>query len=120
MQKGDHPKLDMTPFLDEKEKEIFMSLVGSVQWAISIGIFDIQSAIMTMSKFCNFPRKGHLEKMRRVIGFMCKIRHYMICFCVDEPEYANVPGIKNHDWEHSVYGKHKEDVPGNAPPPLGK
>ena len=51
LQKGDHPELDTTPFLDEKEKEIYMSLVGSAQWSISIGRFDIQTAIMTMSKF---------------------------------------------------------------------
>ena len=44
----------------------------------------------------------------------------MIRICVDEPDYLNVPGIKNHDWEHTVYGKHEEDVPIDAPPPLGK
>ena len=43
----------------------------------------------------------------------------MIRFRVDEPDYLNVPGIKNHDWEHMVYGKHEEDVPIDAPPPLG-
>ena len=29
LQKGDHPELDTTPFLNDKEKEIYMSLVGS-------------------------------------------------------------------------------------------
>ena len=74
-----------------------MSLVGSAQWSISIGRFDIQSAIMTMSKFRSAPRKGYLERMKRVIGYLCKYWHYMIYFCVDKPEYSNVPGIKNHD-----------------------
>ena len=97
-----------------------MSLVGSAQWSISIGRFDIQSAIMTMSKFRSAPRRGHLDRMKRVIGYLCKFKHYKIQFRVDEPDYSNVPGIKNHDWEHSVYGKHEEDVPTNAPPPLGK
>ena len=120
LQKGDHPELDTTPFLEEKEIEIYMSLVGSAQWSISIGRFDIQTAIMTMSKFRSAPRRGHLDRMKRVIGYLCKFRHYMIRFRVDEPDYSNVPGIKNHDWEHSVYGKHEEDVPMNAPPPLGK
>ena len=97
LQKGDHPELDTTPFLDEKEIEIYMSLVGSAQWSISIGRFDIQTAIMTMSKFRSAPRKGHLDIMRRVIGYLCKFQHYMIRFRVDEPDYSNVPGIKNHD-----------------------
>ena len=44
----------------------------------------------------------------------------MIRFRVDEPDYSNVPDIKYHDWEHTVYRKHEEDVPIDAPsPPLG-
>ena len=43
LQKGDHPELETTPFLDEKGKEIYQSLIGSDQWNISIGRFDIQS-----------------------------------------------------------------------------
>ena len=41
-------------------------------------------------------------------------------FALMEPDYLNVPEIKDHDWEHSVYGKHEEDVPTDAPSPLGK
>ena len=44
----------------------------------------------------------------------------MIRFCIDEPDYSNVPDIKDHDLEHSVYGKHEEDVPIDAPPLLGR
>ena len=97
-----------------------MSLVGSAQWSISIGRFDIQLAIMTMSKFCSAPRRGHLDRMKRIITYLCKFLHYKIWFCVDEPDYSNVPGIKDCDWEHTVYGKHEEDIPINAPPQLGK
>ena len=31
-----------------------------------------------------------------------------------------MPGIPDHDWEHSVYRKHKEDIAENIPEPLGK
>ena len=51
LQKCSHPELDTSPFLNDEDKEIYMSLVGSTQWSISIGQFDIQSAIMMMSKF---------------------------------------------------------------------
>ena len=75
---------------------------------------------MIMSKFCGAPRRGHLDIMKRIYGYFCKYRHYKIRFRVDEQDYLNVPDIKNHDWEHSVYGKHEEDVPINAPLSLGK
>ena len=41
-------------------------------------------------------------------------------FFVDEPDYSNVPEIKNHDQEHTVYGKHEENILLDAPTPLGK
>ena len=120
LQKGDHPELDISPFLNVEEKEVYLSLVDSNQWSISIGRFDILSAIMAMSNFCSAPRRGHLDQMKRIYGYVCKYRHYKICFRVNEPDYSNVPGIKNHDWEHTMYPKHEEDIPLDAPPPLGK
>ena len=75
---------------------------------------------MTMSKFCIAPRRGCLDQMKRIYGYLCKYRYYKIRFRVDELDYWNVPTIKNHDWEHTVYGKHEEDIPKNAPPPIGK
>ena len=75
---------------------------------------------MTISKFQSASRRGHLDRMNRIVGHLCKFRHYKIRFCVDAPEYSNVPGIKNHDWEHTMYGKHEEDILFEAPPPLGE
>ena len=31
-----------------------------------------------------------------------------------------MPPIQDYDWEHSVYGKHEEDIAENLPEPLGK
>ena len=75
---------------------------------------------MTMSKFLSAPRRGHLERMKRVIGYLCKFCQQKIRFRVNEPDYSNVPEIKDHSWEHSVYGKHEEDAPIDAPTPQGK
>ena len=51
LQKGDHPRLCTSQFLNDKEKQVYVFLAGSNQWSVSIERFDIQSAIMTMSKF---------------------------------------------------------------------
>ena len=55
---------------------------------------------MTISKFQSAPRRGHLDRMKRIYGYLCKYRHYKIRFRVDEPDYLIVPGIKNHHWVH--------------------
>ena len=96
LQKGDHPEIDKTPFLSEEDTEVYQSPVVSSQWNISIGRFDIQSAIMTMSKFCTPPRRSHLERMKQVYGYLCKYQHNKIRFCV--PDYLNVPTSSDHDW----------------------
>ena len=36
LQKRDNPELDTSPFLNEEEKEVYMSLVGFSQWSVSI------------------------------------------------------------------------------------
>jgi hypothetical protein len=118
--KGDHPELDTSEFLDQDGIDIYQSLVGAMQWAISIGRWDIQSAVMTLSSFRAQPRKGHLERIKRIYGFLCRFRHFKLRFRVDEPDYSGIPKMQDYDWEHSVYGNPTEDIPTDAPPPLGK
>ena len=51
LEKGDHPKLDTSAFLEEDDIEIYQSLIGSIQWAVTLGRFDINTAVMSMSSF---------------------------------------------------------------------
>jgi hypothetical protein len=37
LEKGDHPELDTTKFLDQEKIRIYQSLIGAIQWAVSIG-----------------------------------------------------------------------------------
>ena len=55
LEKGDHPELDDTDFLDEEWTQKYQSLIGAMQWAISISCIDIITANMTMSSFCSAP-----------------------------------------------------------------
>ena len=64
----DHPELDDTEFLDINGIQMYQSLIGAGKWAVSLGRFDISTAIMTMSKFRTSPRKGHLDRVRRIYG----------------------------------------------------
>ena len=53
---GDHPELDTADFLDNDGMQKCQSMVGALQWAVSIGRFDINTAVMTMSSFRVEPR----------------------------------------------------------------
>ena len=41
--------------------------MGSAQWAITLGRFDIQYATNTLARFAQQPREGHMKRALSVI-----------------------------------------------------
>ena len=118
---NDHPELDTSEFLDEEGISQYQSLIGSLQWLISIGRWDIQTAVMSLSSFRAAPRIGHLDRVKRIYGYIHKFKHFTLKFRTEEPDMSYFDEkSKNLDWSSSVYGEHSEDVPSDAPEPLGK
>ena len=95
--KGDHPELDTSIFLEENDIEIYQSLIGSMQWAVSIRRWDIQTAVMTLSSFRAQPRQGHLDQAKRVYCYPKNMKHFKVRFRTGEPEYSELPDIPNYD-----------------------
>ena len=108
LEPGDHPELDTSEFLDEDGVLIYQSLVGSMQWAISLGRWDIQTAVMTMSSFRAQPRIGHLQRVKRIYTYLMNQDYYKIRFDTTEPNYETVE-VKKYDWSNTPYGKSYED-----------
>jgi len=63
LEKGDHPELDDSELLDAEGIQQYQSLIGSLQWAISLGRFDIATAVMSMSSFKVLLHQGHLKRL---------------------------------------------------------
>ena len=116
--KGDHPELDTSELLDTAGQRIYQSLIGSLQWAIQIGRFDVATATMTMSRFRAAPRQGHLDRVKRIIGYLYKMKHGVIRFRTEEPDFSMLEK-KEYEWFYTCYGGAKEDLPEDAPPPRG-
>ena len=72
-----------------------------------------------MSRFRSAPRKGHLERLQRVYGYVLKTKHYSTRYRTEEPDYTYLPDMK-HDWSYTVYGNIQEIIPHDCPKPLGK
>ena len=117
--KGDHPELDTSALLDDKDAAIYQSLIGALQWVIQIGRFDITTAVMTLSRFRAAPRQGHMDRVKRIYGYLSKMRHAEIRIRTEVPDYSDIPE-KEYDWAYSVCGDAKEEIPQDAPKPLGK
>jgi hypothetical protein len=55
LKKGDHPEIDDSPKLDAADIKVYQSMMGALQWCVSLGRFDIMAAVMTMSQYCIAP-----------------------------------------------------------------
>jgi hypothetical protein len=65
---GGHHEFDDSPFCDAKQTQIFMCMIGAMQWAISLGRINFLCYKM-LSAFHALPRIGHLELPNRVYKF---------------------------------------------------
>jgi hypothetical protein len=72
-----------------------------------------------MSAFRAAPRKGHLDRVKRMCGYLSKMRHSAIQICIEEPDYSAIPRTE-YNWEFSVYRGAKEEIPKDAPYSLDK
>ena len=117
----DHPELDTTESCLSQEVIQFQSLIGALQWTISLCRFDIAHAVMSLSRYKNSPLKGHLDRAKRIVGYLRKYPHACIRFRTGIPYHEEQYGEQppSHDWMHSVYGSPKEQLPPNAPEPRG-
>jgi len=97
---------------------MYQSLVGALQWSISIRLFDIATAVMMMSSFWAQPRVGHLEHIKQICGYLYKMKDAAICISIGELDYLDVVE-EDYDWKSTVYGDVSKILPKDAPVPLG-
>jgi hypothetical protein len=114
LEKKDHPELDTSELCDADQIAQYQSMIGALQWIVTIGSMDIITTVMTMSEFQVTPRIGHLDRLRRIYGYLSKMRYGSIRVRTEEPEYSDLPD-NTSDWSYYVYGNVREllltDVP---------
>ena len=74
---------------------------------------------MSMSRFRLAPKIGHLERMKRLYGYLAKTKHFAIRYRTKEPDYSPLPK-QEYEWTRTVHGNIKEEIPKDIPKPLGK
>jgi len=119
IEKNDHPELDTSELLGLDNITKYQSLIGTLQWAVSIGRFDIMTSVMTLSSLQAAPHHGHMECVKCIYGYLAKMKNAAIHIPTSEPDYSLLPE-QDFDWMHTVYGELQEILPTDAPEPLGE
>ena len=110
--------LDETPLLDSEYQTRYRSMVGSLNWTISIGRFDIQYAVTTLARYNHAPRQWHLKALMRVMGYLKKFRKGKLLIDPTNPKHEAFPYDDLNNW-HELYPDAQEEIPTDAPEPKG-
>jgi len=115
-----HPELDKTSLLPPEYITRYKSLLGSANWIIILGRFDIQYAVNTLSKYSHAPREGHMKMLYQVFGYLRSSYKGKLLIDVGEPPILKKIKItKGQNWSE-MYPDTVEDIPHNMPPPKGR
>ena len=120
LEEGDHPESDTSELCDNEQITQYQSLMGMLQWTVTLGRMDVMCAVMTMSRYRVAPRIGHLDRVKRMFGYLRTYKKTAIKFRTDKPDYSAFD--ENHvqqEWDYSQYGGVKEEIPKDAPEPRG-
>ena len=104
MEEGDHPELDLSPVLDANGIRLYQSLIGALQWAVTLGRFDIFIGVTTMSGFRVTPREVHLQRLERMYGYLKCQLDGAIRFRTGIPDHESRDTPKEYKWINTVYG----------------
>ncbi len=73
---------------------------------------------MTMSRFRPEPRVGHLKRLCHIYGYLRKFKHGAIRVRTHTPDYSDLEDVE-YDWAYTTYGNVTEQLPRDAPVPMG-
>ena len=60
-----------------------LTMVGQLQWLVTLGRFDIHAQVSTMSRFRAAPRQGHVDRLMRIYSYPIRTKDYAIRFRTD-------------------------------------
>ncbi|MGH7974495.1 MAG: hypothetical protein ACREBR_03120 [bacterium] len=84
------PELDLTEEVGHAGILLYQSLIGQLQWVVTLGRLDIYCAVMTMSKFRVAPRQGHLDALKRIYAYLLNYKRTIIKFKIEIPGHEHL------------------------------
>jgi len=114
---GYRPELDVSPELDVDDSAQYQSLIGILRWIVELGRIDICCEVSMLSSHLALPPEGHLQQVYHIFAYL-KAKHNARLVIDATYPTIDISKFTRQDWS-SFYGEVKEEVPNNAPTPLG-
>jgi hypothetical protein len=118
MAEGYHPELDDTVLLDDSMSTKYRAIIGSLNWTVILGRFDVMYATNTLARFSMAPRLGHLEAAKRILGYLKKHPEYRILLNPNHLDMVKaVETFPEYNSWREFYPEAEEVVPEDRPEP---
>jgi hypothetical protein len=113
------PEVDVSPELSPEMANFYQSQVGFLHWIIEMGRLDITTEVSMLAAHVADPREGHLNAVLHVFAYLKNKHNPRLIY---DPSFTRIEAYAfktDKDWR-AFYGKVKEVIPPNAPPPRGR
>ena len=112
------PELDITEELDSESASYYMSQISVLRWIVELGRIDIAAEVSMLSSYMAAPRKGHLQAIFHIYGWLMEHPRSKIVFDSDR---QSIPRANCHpdDWKQ-FYDVGPEEIPDDLPEPRGE
>jgi len=115
---GYRPALEASQPLDDKLTNYYQGLIGVLRWAMELGRLDILTPVSLMSSYMAAPRRGHLDQLFHIFGYLkCHDRSKLV-FDDTQPVFEQARFTKC-DWAEYYPGA-EDPIPPNMPEARGK
>ena len=114
---GYRPERDVSAELTSEGTQRYQELIGVLRWAAELGCVDILLETAMLSTYMALPRKGHMEQVYHVFGYLKT--HSKRCLFFD-PRHPDIDehAFSNYEW-YDFYRDASEQIPNDMPPPRG-
>eukprot|EP00957_Ditylum_brightwellii_P173549 13213608-Ditylum_brightwellii.AAC.1 len=65
-----HAETDESDFLVGEDISKYLMMVGSLNWLITLGRYDMHYTITTLVRHLMLPCQGHMHAMKRAFGYL--------------------------------------------------
>lgn len=93
-------------------------MIGILRWMVNLGRVDINTEVSMLVSHLSVPRKGRLDAVFRIFGYLKKKYNFRLVF---DPTYNEIKTneFKKTSWKQ-FYDNVSEAIPSDAPEHRGK
>jgi len=115
-----HPELDESELLDSLGISKYRSLIGSANWILTLGRFDIAYTLSTLSRYAMAPRMGHMQALMRLFGYLRVHPEGRILIDNSTPPIREKADVTTGQTWTEFYPDACENLPVDMPKPVGQ